>query len=492
MGANMKTNTKLTSIALSLALAFAPLNGRADWIGDFYTSAGAGMNVTAAQAISSQSVVGVSGGGLEWRIPNKNFQVVSITPPRLSSGCGGIDMYLGAYSFPNKDAFVQALRNFGQAAIGYFFQLALKTMAPEIAATLEVINDLAQRMNALGMNSCAAAKQFVDSVAGEWMEKNARDASGYARSIGSAVDEFDSLLGQRSGGYAKTMEDKYKQNYNKSQSALTKDDVATKLPVEVNVVHYVLSRSRAVDLTDDEIGMIMALIGPSLIIRRGQADDGSASPINAGKIKLLDYKQVLGGEVDSGGSPVPFTVYTCNSEPQCLDPQPVQVTYLSFQTRINNVITKIRTNVSSRTSALSLTAAETNVLKLASVPLYRAAAMAETTGVAQTTALVLLPDLADYAALDASMRFVNYFLNILDKALAATVQDLDKTFHPDVQNLRTRITDIKADMHQQAIQLYKLKGDPFQKLDQLERAERYMYANLNVMLGANARFGKNQ
>ena len=155
MGANMKTNTKLTSIALSLALAFAPLNGRADWIGDFYTSAGAGMTVTAEQAISAKSVVGVSGGGLEWRIPNKNFQVVSITPPRLSSGCGGIDMYLGAYSFPNKDSFVQALRNFGQAAIGYFFQLALNTMAQEIAATLEVINDLAQRVTALGMNSCA-------------------------------------------------------------------------------------------------------------------------------------------------------------------------------------------------------------------------------------------------------------------------------------------------------------------------------------------------
>ena len=90
------------------------------------------------------------------------------------------------------------------------------------------------------------------------------------------------------------------------------------------------------------------------------------------------------------------------------------------------------------------------------------------------------------------MRFVNYYLDILDKALAATVQDLDKTYHPDVQNIRTRITDIKADMHQQAIQLYKDRGDPFQKLDQLERAERYMYSNLNVMLGANARFGKNQ
>ena len=488
----MKTGTRLGAVALSLALAFAPVNAGADWIGDFYASAGAGMNVTAPQAITSQSVVGVSGGGLEWRIPNKNFQIVSVTPPRLSSGCGGIDMYLGAYSFPNKDAFVQALRNFGQAAIGYFFQLALKTMAPEIAATLEVINDLAQRMNALGMNSCAAAKQFVDNVAGEWMEKNARDASGYARSIGTAVDEFDSLLGQRSGGYAKTMEDKYKQNYNKSQSALTKDDVATKLPVEVNVVHYVLSRSRAVDITDDEIGMIMALVGPSLIIRQGQADDGTPAPINAGKVKLLDFKQILGGEVDAGGLPVAFSVYSCNASPQCLDPLPVQVSYQSFHGRINNVITKIRSNISTKTSALTLTAAELNVLKLASVPIYRAAAMAETTGVAQTTALVLLPDLADYAALDASMRFVNYYLDILDKALAATVQDLDKTYHPDVQNIRTRITDIKADMHQQAIQLYKDRGDPFQKLDQLERAERYMYSNLNVMLGANARFGKNQ
>ena len=56
--------------------------------------------------------------------------------------------------------------------------------------------------------------------------------------------------------------------------------------------------------------------------------------------------------------------------------------------------------------------------------------------------------------------------------------------------MRQRIADIKTDMHMQVTHFYQQKGNPYEKIDQLDKAERAMYANLNSMLAANARFGK--
>jgi conjugative transfer pilus assembly protein TraH len=67
-------------------------------------------------------------------------------------GCGGIDLFAGSFSFINEAQFVALLKNIGQNALGYFFQLALKSMAPEIAVTLEWLQDQAQKINALNVN----------------------------------------------------------------------------------------------------------------------------------------------------------------------------------------------------------------------------------------------------------------------------------------------------------------------------------------------------
>ena len=70
----MKLRTRLTASAVAFALSLGSVGSRADWIGDFYSSAGAGVNATAPQAIATQSAVGYSGGGLS-------------SPTELWSGC---------------------------------------------------------------------------------------------------------------------------------------------------------------------------------------------------------------------------------------------------------------------------------------------------------------------------------------------------------------------------------------------------------------------
>ncbi len=487
----MKPHTRLTACVLALAMATAPMTSHADWIGDFYSSAGAAVNVTTPQAISSQSVVGMSGGGLSWRVPSKNFQPFQITPPSLKSGCGGIDAYLGAYSFPNKQAFVEALRNFGQAAIGYFFELALRTMAPEIAVTLDVINDLATRVNQFSMNSCNAAKQAVDSIAGTWMRTNARDASGYARSVGQFLDQFDADYGIDGNG-AKIMENKYLQNYGKPRSELTSADAGKSLPGYVNVLRYALDHSNASTLDEPEKELIMSLVGPTLILRPGTANDGTEAPEVGSVAKTIDFKQLVGEHVLTVGPTAMLSVVKCDSLPECLYPTTTNQVVQTFSQRAMAAITRIRSNVSTNTSGTNLTADHKLVLKMSSVPIYRAAAMAESSGVAAIVAGQLVYDLADYAALDAASNMVNYYLAIVDKALEITGPKVPLIFQSEVLAMRTRISDIRTQMHEQIRYFYQVKGNPYEKIDQLDKVERAMYTNLNATLAANARFGKRQ
>lgn len=485
----MKQRTRITASAVALALSLGSVGSRADWIGDFYSSAGAGVNATAPQAIATQSAVGYSGGGLSWRVPSKNFQPISITPPSLKAGCGGIDAYLGGFSFPNKDAFVQALRNFGQAAVGYFFELALRTMAPEIAVTLDVINDLATRVNQFSINSCKAAKKAVDGLA-DWAGVKVRDASGFARSIGEYEDEFAATFGLESD-FAKTMEKKYKQNYGKARGSLTPSDAGKALPVYVNVLRYALDNSNT-NMDEDEKDLLMSLVGPTLILRPADAGDGTQNVQVGSEPKTLSFNNLVGMDVLAGGPPAPLDLLTCDSLPECLYPIHSSKSFKSFSVRIMEAIGRIRTNIQTRNVATALDPEHILVLKLSSVPIYRAAAMAESAGVAAIVGDQIVYDLADYAAVDAAVHLVTYYLVAADKALSVVRPKLEAIHQSDLDAMRQRIADIKQDMFVQVNHYYKQKGNPYEKIDQLDKAERAMYANLNTMLAANARFGKRQ
>lgn len=487
----MKLRTRLSAVAVACTFAFSSVSAYADWIGDFYNSAGAAVNTTAPQAIASQSVVGYSGGGLSWRVPNKNFQPMMITPPSLKAGCGGIDAYLGGFSFPNKAAFVQALRNFGQAAVGYFFELALRTMAPEIAVTLDVINDLANRVNQFSMNSCRAAQKAVNYMAKDWMEANARDATGYARAAGEFVDDFDAMFGIEGDGQ-KIMEEKYMQNYGKPRSALTAADMGKSIPGYVNLLRWALDHNNAINLSDDEKDLVMSIVGPTVIIAKGVDSDGKEAPDpNAGRPGTIDFSHLVGEDALSATSLQPLKVLTC-ADTECTVVSETSKTFMSFSARAMAAVVHIRQNIVARTPGNTLSPDELLVLKMSSVPLYRAAALAESSGMAAIVADQLVYDLADYAAVDAAFNMMSYYLNTADKALNGISAKVPQSLTAPYQAMRDRIKAMRVDMHQKITQFYNQKGNPYEKIDQLDKAERAMYANLNTMLAANARFGKRQ
>lgn len=104
-------------------------------------------------------------GGFNVHFANNSFQLINITPPSFSAGCGGISMFFGGFSFISGAQFSALVQNILQAAIGYAIQLAIQTLCPACEAVLQVLQKAAQMANSLANNTCQMAKDIVNGGA---------------------------------------------------------------------------------------------------------------------------------------------------------------------------------------------------------------------------------------------------------------------------------------------------------------------------------------
>ncbi len=128
-------------------------------------------------------------GGFTARTTSSTDYPVTISPPRLSVGCGGIDGFLGGYSFLDPDYLVEKAQRAMQAAPYVAFDMALKTMCKECADTLGKIEQITNFLNGIQLNECAMAKpiatamvdQDPEALKGLWTEmtgtKNLNEAA---------------------------------------------------------------------------------------------------------------------------------------------------------------------------------------------------------------------------------------------------------------------------------------------------------------------------
>ena len=86
---------KPRQLVMALVMScFMTIPAQAGFIEDFYEdSAGLGQgNVTTAGIYQSSGLNVVTGGGFVYRAPRTEFTPFHFSPPKLSAGCGGIDL----------------------------------------------------------------------------------------------------------------------------------------------------------------------------------------------------------------------------------------------------------------------------------------------------------------------------------------------------------------------------------------------------------------
>lgn len=113
-----------------------------------------------------------TGGGFSARWNLQNDYLWSVTPPRLKTGCGGIDAFMGGFSFLDPDYLVQKLQRIMSAAPAAAFDVALKVLAPQVSDTIRSLESIADRLNNIQLDECKSARALVATIASPLAPQN--------------------------------------------------------------------------------------------------------------------------------------------------------------------------------------------------------------------------------------------------------------------------------------------------------------------------------
>ncbi len=157
-----RTIIRGAAACLAVSITMHPLPSWSGWVDDWVQQ----KSSTSPSYYEGSKRGYYTGGSFSARWANTDDRLVTATLPKLKSGCGGIDMFLGGFSFLNVDYLVQKLQNILSAAPAAAFDIALKTLAPQVADTIKSLEAITDRLNSLQLNDCKAAKALVATAVG--------------------------------------------------------------------------------------------------------------------------------------------------------------------------------------------------------------------------------------------------------------------------------------------------------------------------------------
>lgn len=154
----MSMKRTILAAALSVCLSTTAYAG---WTDDWFNNA----IVTGSGSYENQQRGFYSAGSFQGRLNTAVDYPVTVTLPKLKSGCGGVDLFLGGMSFLDSDYLVQKFQNIIQAAPALAFDIALKTMTKELADSMSKLEGATNFLNNLQLDDCAISNRVVTAVA---------------------------------------------------------------------------------------------------------------------------------------------------------------------------------------------------------------------------------------------------------------------------------------------------------------------------------------
>jgi len=136
---------------------------KAGWVDDWMQQ----HSGSTPNSFSGQQRGYYSGGSFSARWPSTAEYPVTVEVPRIKSGCGGIDVFMGGFSFMNTDYLVGKLQAILSGAPAVAFDMALKTLCEQCSNTIKNFEALADKLNSMQLDECAASKELVGIMADE-------------------------------------------------------------------------------------------------------------------------------------------------------------------------------------------------------------------------------------------------------------------------------------------------------------------------------------
>jgi len=328
-------------------LAFADINQE---LSDMFDRWGFEATATGGGAYEGQTRGYWVGGSLNARAKRKPIDLLSINPPSLKAGCGGIDYFTGAFSFLNAEQLVNALKAIGQNAIGYAFQLALEVLCPKCHNIITKLQHWANQVNHMNRDSCWAAKLAVNSLYGAITGQVFEQCKSAQAEHGGAVDRvmarLDCIANFKVGENSVPADKKEQERYTG------------------NVIWQALKKKLA-GVDDSYRELAMNIVGT--IIIRGEGDKPEIRKLPP----VLNVRQLWaceGGEKIENGKKCKIKLYKCDEYDNCMNPTQEEVTFEMFQTKTKRLLDDIADKIAARES---LTDDEKSFINIVPVPVYR-------------------------------------------------------------------------------------------------------------------------
>jgi conjugative transfer pilus assembly protein TraH len=266
-----------------------------------FESLGGEANVTTPGGFQDQAAGYYTGGGMVMRQKNKVVSPFNISLPHLGMGCGGIDMFFGSISAIKGEEMVQLLRSMAAGIPTYAFQLAMKTMAPQLENLMAQIRKYVQDINNMMVDSCQMSQNIVGGL----------------MPTGTAASEIicQDALRQTGADWFGARKHCQKDGAASSTTAEARKKSPDLLQGEYNLTWHVLQKMPQYKDDKDFCHFIMTTVG-TLISRKDDQDKQGRMKLHTieGKADQKDYlvAYLKGGKTAR---------YACDENDRCLNPK---------------------------------------------------------------------------------------------------------------------------------------------------------------------------
>jgi conjugative transfer pilus assembly protein TraH len=458
--------SKLLLIFFIIMLQHTCHAGVSDDMENLFESLGGGSNITSSGAYKSQSGGYYTGGSIYARIPTKSYNFANFQPPSINAGCGGIDIFMGSFSYINAEQFIKALRNVASNSVGYSFNLAMQTFVPQVYNTMQKLNDISREINNMNMNSCETVTQIMG---GMWPKSDIASKQ-LCQAMGTSNGKF--------GDWARARQDCGVGGKRNEVNSAKSEKFKHQLGDEFNIAWEAMKGQRILgnlEKEGSELAEFFMSISGTII---GKKNDSIIQIIHkeslAKEIELIDT--LLLGKSKSGKN---ADVYSCIDRDKCLEIKPNALKFdvtKALVPKIENTLRNIATKMRSQEGFL--TNQEKSLIENTQIPILKIIAVQNAFMVGNS-----IINIHEYAEPIAYDYVLGYLEKILD-FMSINIGQLEKvqmngtnieSFKKQLSDTRKMISERRFGAYQRMLTAISV----IEKTNMIEKKMQHMFSNYN-------------
>ena len=433
-----KMRTGICRLAVIAFLTNVAVPAHADTASDlrnFWENSGGGINVTGPLVYNGQRAGYATMGSVQVRTRVRQTNLANIQLPSVRAGCGGIDIFGGAFSFISREELIRLMEAIMQNAAGFAFELALESMSPAIQETVAKLRDLVQRVNAMNINSCEAGQLLTSAL---W----------------PAMDGASQHICSTIGGYQGLFADRVASRHNCGRASGQRtsfdqvgDELREQVPIDVNYAWEGIKKNAFLSGDRALAEFFMTLTGTVITTAPDEDDEGPQHRPIAPRAGDADMVEAL----VEGGS---VQVWRCDDTNKCLNPTMSSVTIpqsSSLLTKTEAAITSMKEAIQSNGNISDEAVA---LVGMTSIPVMEHLV----TGMCFQHVFVQseIAAMAQVVAVDLAMIYIDQALNEMAKSASrvSTFGDITREFQEQIrqtQNAFSARRSIAAERYSSAM-----------------------------------------